>query len=85
MNQSAVRAFTITPDDGGANGFPSGVTYAQRLWIGGAGNIKITTPYGDTVTYIGVPAGSYLRVEALKIFATGTTATNIVGEYIRAM
>jgi len=84
MNQSAVRAFPITPDDGGANGFPSGVTYAQRLWIGGAGNIKITTPYGDTVTYTNVPAGTYLYVEAVKVFATNTTATNIVGEYIRA-
>jgi hypothetical protein len=84
MNHSAVRAFPITPDDGGANGFPSGVTYAQRLFVGGAGNVKITTPYGDTVTYTGVLAGTYLFVEALKIFATGTTATNIVGEYIRA-
>lgn len=84
MIQSAARAFSITPDDNGANGFPSGVPYAQRLFIGAGGDVKVTTPYGDTVIYQNVPTGTYLYVEAKKVFAAGTTAGEIVGEYIRA-
>jgi hypothetical protein len=81
---SAPRAFAIAPSDT-APAAPAGCPYAQRLFVGGAGNVKITTPYGDVVTYTGVLAGTYLYVEAVKVLATGTTATNIVGEYIRAM
>lgn len=55
--------------------------YCKRLWIGGAGSVKLTTVNGDTVTYTGVPAGTYLQVRASQVFATGTTATNIIAEY----
>jgi hypothetical protein len=81
---SATRAFAIVPSDTVACA-PVGCPYAQRLWIGGAGNVKVVTPFGDIVTYTGVLAGAYLQVEAVKVLATGTSATNIVGEYIRAM
>lgn len=56
-------------------------TLPRRLWIGGAGNIKINTGAGNPLTYTGVPAGTYLNVRASRVWATGTTATNIVAEY----
>ena len=54
---------------------------SKRLWIGGAGNVTIVTIAGTTLTYTGVPAGTYLHVRASQVKATGTTATNIVAEY----
>jgi hypothetical protein len=53
----------------------------RRLWIGGAGNVKINTLAGNALTYTAVPAGVYLQIRASRVFATGTTATNIVAEY----
>jgi hypothetical protein len=53
----------------------------RRLWIGGAGNVTINTLAGHSVTYTGVPAGAYLNIRASRVFATGTTATNIVAEF----
>lgn len=52
----------------------------RRLWIGGAGNVKINTLAGNPLTYTAVPAGTYLTIRASRIFATGTTATNIIAE-----
>ena len=49
------------------------------VYVGGAGNVKITTENGDVVTYNSVPGGSFLWVRTSLIWATGTTATNMVG------
>ena len=85
MIRSAVRAWAVTPSDTIANdGAPAGVPYAQRLFVGGAGNVTLVTTFGDTVEYQNVPAGTYLYVMASFVKATGTSATNIVAEYIRA-
>lgn len=54
---------------------------SKRLWVGTAGNVKLNTLGGETVTYNAVPAGTYLQVRATRVFATGTTASNIVAEF----
>ena len=54
---------------------------SKRLWVGTAGNVKINTVGGETVTYNSVPAGTYLQVRATRVYATGTTATVVVAEY----
>lgn len=56
-------------------------TSTRAIYIGGTGDIKVTTVNGDTVTFKAVPVGSILPVRARRIFATGTTATFIVGLY----
>lgn len=72
----ASNAFAVTPADG------SNLTRAARaLFVGGAGDIKVDTLGGDTVTFTGVVAGSILPVRILKVYSTGTTATNIVAVY----
>ena len=48
------------------------------LYIGGAGNLKVTTAGGDEVTFNGVLAGTFFPVQVLRVWATGTTATNII-------
>ena len=48
------------------------------LYVGVAGDVKVTTAGGDDVTFTGILAGSFIPVQVLKVFSTGTTATNIV-------
>ncbi len=48
------------------------------LYVGVTGDVKVTTAGGNDVTFTGVVAGSFIPVQVLKVFATGTTATNIV-------
>ena len=48
------------------------------LYVGVAGDVKVTTAGGDDVTFTGILAGSFIPVQVVKVFATGTTSTNIV-------
>lgn len=48
------------------------------LYIGGAGNVRVLTEGGDDVIFYGVAAGQFLPVHVVRVFATGTSATNIV-------
>jgi len=48
------------------------------LYVGVAGDVKVTTAGGDDVVFTGILAGSFIPVQVTKVFATGTTATNIV-------
>jgi outer membrane murein-binding lipoprotein Lpp len=61
--------FTITVGSGAA----------RALWVGGAGNLKVTVG-GVSITYTAVPAGSLLKIAATLVSSTanGTTASNIV-------
>lgn len=46
------------------------------LYVGGAGNVVVTTIGGDVITFSGVTAGSILPVQVVKV-ASATTATLI--------
>jgi len=76
------RAAAVTPSNttnipyvGGDGTTPS---WACVLYIGGAGDIRVLTEGGDDVTFFGVLAGSFLPVNVVRVFVTGTTATNII-------
>jgi hypothetical protein len=49
------------------------------LFIGGAGNVAVTTIGGDEITFNAVPVGTVLPVQVLKVKSSGsgTTATLI--------
>ena len=53
-------------------------TAARGFYVGGTGNVVITTPGGNTVTFYAVPAGAVIPVTFTQILQSGTTATNIV-------
>lgn len=55
--------------------------YARGLYVGGAGNVKLTTSEGSVVTFTAVPAGTILPCSAKLVWSTGTTATSIVALY----
>jgi len=47
------------------------------LYVGGAGNVKVTTICGDIVTFSAAAVGFVLPVQVIKLHATGTSATLI--------
>ena len=51
------------------------------LYIGVTGNVVAVGRDDVAVTFIGVPAGTILNINAIRVNATSTTATNIVGLY----
>jgi len=53
----------------------TGAAASRALWVGGAGDVKVTTDGGSTVTIQGVQAGTLLPVRVTTVFKTGTTAT----------
>ena len=52
---------------------------ARGIYVGTAGDLAVLLA-GDSVavTLVGVPAGTFLPMEATKIMSTGTSASNIV-------
>jgi len=46
-----------------------------NLYIGGAGNVKVTTIGGDIVTFTAPTLGQVLPVQVIKLHSTGTSAT----------
>jgi hypothetical protein len=65
----AVTAHDSTNDPAGA---------FRGLYVGGTGNIKVTMLDGTDVTFQSVPVG-ILPIVVLRVWSTGTTATNIIG------
>jgi hypothetical protein len=45
------------------------------LYIGGTGNVSVITLGGSQITFAGVPAGTTLPIQVVRLRATGTTAT----------
>jgi hypothetical protein len=72
----AQNAIPIVPTDG-AN-FPFG--QCRSIHVGGAGDIVLDTPNQVNVLFPGVQQG-VLPVAAVRVRATGTTATGLVGLY----
>lgn len=48
------------------------------LYVGGSGNIKVTTADDSTFTMIGIVAGVWHKIIIKRVWSTGTTATNIL-------
>jgi len=48
------------------------------FYVGGAGNLAVTTANGDNVTLNGLLAGHIYPIQCTVMKATGSTATNIV-------
>ena len=73
------RAAAVTPSD--TINIPSingGTNNGCVLYVGGYGDVKVDTIGGDTVTFVGVNGGTFVPVQVLRVYATGTTATNII-------
>lgn len=73
MNAPSGRMAAVTPSD------TTQFAYTTRaLYVGGSGNISLLSEAGDTVTLVGVTAGSVLPIRINRVNSTNTTATNMV-------
>lgn len=60
------------------------VIYSQNtkeacvLYIGTGGNLRVLTASGQDVTFTNVLGGTFLPVQTLKVFSTGTSASGLV-------
>jgi len=70
------HAAVVTPSD--TANLPKS---ARVLWVGGAGNVKVDTVSGDTVTINSVAAGTLLPIQVRRVYSTGTSATLMVALY----
>jgi hypothetical protein len=74
MAGRVVDGFDITPHD--TNGL-SKVTAA--IWVGVTGHVRVRCYSSQNdLTFSNVPVG-FLQVQADRVYATGTTATSLVG------
>jgi hypothetical protein len=66
----------ITPHDTNDLSTPT-----RGLYVGVSGDVKVISLDGNDVTYTGLMAGIIHAISCTRVYATGTTATNIVGIY----
>lgn len=69
----ATSFYAITPADANL------ARPVRAIYVGGAGNLTITSPAGESVLITGVQAGVIYPFSAIRVSATGTTATALVG------
>ena len=73
------RAASVTPSD--TANIPSvsgGTNNGCVLYVGSAGNLRVQTVGGDDVTFNNINTGAFTPVQIVKVYATGTTASNIL-------
>ena len=77
LSNPARKAFEITPNDSADL-----AEKTRALYVGGAGDVVVILA-DDTVavTFKAVPEGAVLPIQAKRVYATSTTATDIVGLY----
>lgn len=69
----AQNAVAVTPSDS------TDLTYTSRaIYVGGAGDLKVTMNESGTVTFVDVIAGTLLPIRVDRVFSTDTSATHIV-------
>lgn len=67
------RMAAVTPNDS------TNLTNETRaLYVGTAGNVKITTVGGDAVTLPNLAAGVWHPIRAARVWSTGTTASDVI-------
>ena len=78
MNQDlfpAHHAVAITPNDSAS------IHQARAVYVGTAGDLRLDMPSGATITLNNLAAGVVHPIQARRIYATGTTAADIVALY----
>ena len=74
----AIDAFEVTPSD------TDRLNITSVLYVGVGGHVKLQTRQGSDVTFYNMNNGQFVPVQVNKVYATGTTATNLVSMPINA-
>lgn len=57
------------------------LSYPSVIYVGVGGNARVLTAQGDDVIFNGLLAGQVIPVQVIRVFATSTTATNLLAIY----
>lgn len=71
LDAPAATAFAITP------GSSDLAKTTRAIYVGGAGDVTVTMLDGSSVTFVGVPAGTFMPIRATKV--TAATASDLIG------
>jgi hypothetical protein len=76
------RTVNTLPIEGGDSVTPNdSVDLARQtrgVYVGVAGDLKVTMVAGDVLTFVGLAAGLIHPIQVTRVWATGTTATSIL-------
>lgn len=67
-------AVAVTPSD------TDNLKWPSVIYCGSTGLVRVTTAQGDDTVFSVLP-GVVIPVQVIKVWATGTTATNLVAVY----
>lgn len=73
VSSSSLDPSAVTPSDN--TDLP---VVSKALWVGTGGDVRLKGVNGQPVVFVGVPSGFIIPVRASRVYATGTTATDIV-------
>tara|TARA_R110000868_G_scaffold366495_1_gene629412 strand:+ start:838 stop:1059 length:222 start_codon:yes stop_codon:yes gene_type:complete len=48
------------------------------IFVGTTGALRVLTAQGSDVTFAAVPGGTIVPLQVIRVYASGTTATNLV-------
>lgn len=51
------------------------------IYVGTGGNLRVTMLGGQDITFRNLPSGAFLPIQVKKVWATGTTATDLLSLY----
>ncbi|WP_339109820.1 hypothetical protein [Thioclava sp. GXIMD4216] len=72
----ALNGFAIAPDD------DADLAQVTRgIYLGQGGDLRVTLAGGQTVTFTNIAAGGIHGLRIRRVWASGTTATEMVGLY----
>lgn len=72
---SAEDGRSITPSDANA------IQKTKGIYVGASGDLRVEMAGGGVVTFVDLAAGVVHPLQVIRVYATGTTATGIVGLY----
>ena len=75
LTSPITRSEEIAPSDAADLGFVT-----RAVWVGTGGNVRVRMQHdAEPITLTGVGDGTFLPMRVVQVYATGTTATGIVG------
>jgi len=75
-DRSALRAISITPNDSADLD-----VITRGMYVGVSGDLAVHMADGSIATFVGLAAGVIHPLSVVRVLATGTTATDIIGLY----
>lgn len=71
INTNYEGAVAVTPSD-------ATIINGKAIYVGGAGNVAVTTAAGTVVTFTAPPVCTVIPIAFTKVMATNTTATLLI-------